>query len=227
MGRKKRGECAYCGQFGTITRDHVVSQCLFDVLPTDNSVIVVPSCRFCQEEKGKDEAYFAHRMVADHRVSSHPVARTLAYNEMMRAIQTRRSDVAADFMRTREMIHLETSSGIYLGPHHRGIVKKQRLVNVARYMVCGLYYHMMGQRLPKGYSAHASEDSADSPPLLLTRETVHLIHEYKTYEKHMGDVFSAYGAPSVDDPGFSLWLMVLYGKIGYLGMTTRDVVVSS
>src|SRR5258708_2493605 len=51
------GECAYCGEWRELTRDHVPSRSLFSK-PRPSDLITVPSCFSCNNGVSKDDEYF-------------------------------------------------------------------------------------------------------------------------------------------------------------------------
>src|ERR1700730_16699359 len=50
-------ECAYCGEWREITRDHVPSRSLFSK-PRPSDLITVPSCYPCNNGVSRDDEYF-------------------------------------------------------------------------------------------------------------------------------------------------------------------------
>jgi hypothetical protein len=48
MKRKRQGQCSFCGQYGDVTREHVVPICLFPASTRGSAkFVLIPSCEKC------------------------------------------------------------------------------------------------------------------------------------------------------------------------------------
>ncbi len=79
MPRKKRpkGDCVYCGEFRSLTRDHVPPRNLFGRKPNAN-LVTVPCCSKCNGLASKDDEYFRRTLALRHDVSETPIGKQLA-----------------------------------------------------------------------------------------------------------------------------------------------------
>jgi hypothetical protein len=76
LARKKRGECVYCGAFGTVTGDHVPPRNLFPKNPPKN-LVTVPCCYACNQAASKNDEYFRLVVAARDDLREHSVVREI------------------------------------------------------------------------------------------------------------------------------------------------------
>ncbi|MBD3343131.1 MAG: hypothetical protein GF353_28800 [Candidatus Lokiarchaeota archaeon] len=136
---KKKGVCAYCGQYGYITDDHIPPKNLFSK-PRPQNLITVPSCFNCNEGASKDDEYL--RMILSLRDD-------LAYNENIKKLQPKieKSLTRPEFSGLRKLFldsiksgSILTNSGLYLGKIPLIEPDSKRINRVITRIVMGLYY---------------------------------------------------------------------------------------
>jgi hypothetical protein len=128
MGRTASRACVYCGAEAT-TRDHVVPRCLLEREYPDN-LPTVPCCRVCNEERSRDEQYFA---VALAQVGFHPTLqdKLAPRGTVDRALE--RSPRLDD--RIIESLSVAADGRVYFAP------EMDRMASVAQKVAFGLYCH--------------------------------------------------------------------------------------
>src|SRR5436190_1258334 len=92
--------CIYCGVNPGTTKDHVIPECLFTVMPVVGT-ITVRVCRECNDQKSRDEHYFAdflqsHAFSMEH----HPVAVELSQGRVLRSARLHTSDLVRELIQT-------------------------------------------------------------------------------------------------------------------------------
>lgn len=90
-GKKKIGECVYCGNITTLTQDEVIPKCLFSK-PLPINLIKVRACSTCNnKEKSKDDEFLRDLLLSDMNAVKNETAKTLFDNKVLRSIDTHRS----------------------------------------------------------------------------------------------------------------------------------------
>src|SRR4051812_32449628 len=74
--RRRTGICAYCGESGNITRDHVIPRCLFP-RPLPQDMLTVPACDSCNGRKSRHDDFLRDILVTDIAATESPVAQEL------------------------------------------------------------------------------------------------------------------------------------------------------
>ncbi len=69
-GKTRQGVCAYCGNQGNVTRDHVPPKTLFSK-PPPIDMPTVPSCEQCNASFKKDDEYTQTVLALDFRAAAH------------------------------------------------------------------------------------------------------------------------------------------------------------
>lgn len=79
--------CAYCGTAVATTRDHPVPENLYPVeLRARLQMLVVPSCRPCNDAKSRVDGTLRDFLLIDMDSSEHPVVRQVFQDKMMTAV---------------------------------------------------------------------------------------------------------------------------------------------
>jgi hypothetical protein len=73
---KRNGVCPYCGQYGKLTRDHVIPQCLFpDDEPLPGDIPKIHVCMACNNRwKSQYDVYLRDMLVNDMAWVKNPMA---------------------------------------------------------------------------------------------------------------------------------------------------------
>lgn len=86
----KKAVCAYCGEYGPTSRDHVPPKNLFPK-PRTADLITVPACERCHSGSSKDDDYFRAALLTSELLEGDPGAERVI-NELMRSLGSRRFD---------------------------------------------------------------------------------------------------------------------------------------
>src|SRR5690349_17508656 len=85
--------CPYCGIRRATTRDHVIPRSLFDAMPVVGT-ITIRVCEPCNQEKSRDEDYFADMLQSYFLSEQNQVARRQAEGRMLRSAAEHSSDLS-------------------------------------------------------------------------------------------------------------------------------------
>jgi hypothetical protein len=83
----KNSVCAYCGEYGPTSRDHVPPKNLFPK-PRTADLITVPACELCHSGSSKDDDYFRAALLTSELFEGHPGAERVM-DELMRSLEGR------------------------------------------------------------------------------------------------------------------------------------------
>ncbi len=129
--KKKVGMCAYCGETGLVTSDHIPPQNLLPK-PKPLDLITVPCCESCRVGWSDDDEYFRLAIASSANVSDNPQA-------------------AAMVRKSLTQVDLITPAGLYIKTVGGLKIDKRRFTRVADRLIRGLFFHEQGHRVPEGY----------------------------------------------------------------------------
>lgn len=209
----KKSVCAYCGEYGPTSRDHVPPKNLFPK-PRTADLITVPACERCHSGSSKNDDYFRAALLTSELLEGNPEAKRVI-NELMRSLAGRKG---------RKFIRLLASSiektdtwspqgYIYLGKKDAFRIDRPRITAVLHRIIRGLYFHEIGRPVPAGYQVFAELQPRVNPRL---REIVASISF--TPPKIIGEGSFEYFFQRVDeDPDSTLWVLHFYGCFPAVG----------
>jgi hypothetical protein len=144
---RKIGQCVYCGETKLLTRDHVISKCLFPA-PLPSFMVTVPACDACNSEKAKHDDYLRDMLVMDASASKSQAAQEILTGKVFRAAD-RNQSLAMRAAKSKGKIEpIYSPGGIYLGQGFSFPLEAERINRVFLLIVRGLYYKIRKQRLP-------------------------------------------------------------------------------
>jgi len=149
----KRGTvyCAYCGASSKdveVTDDHVIPLALYpEPKPPDNTMIVVPACRPCNEQKAKDEDYLRDWLTMNNATHGQPQAHAVFHGSVLSSVKTNRSQLARIAMSKGKQQPVYTKAGLYLGDGVEVPLEGKRLNEYFEMMAHGLYFAETNARL--------------------------------------------------------------------------------
>ena len=154
-GKRKVGECAYCGEQAELSKDHVIPRCLFPrPLPTDMDMITVYACNVCNnQKKSKNDDYLRDMLVCDIWNSDNPLAQE-AYQAMLRSAGYNKSVVARLMLSQGRLETKIGPNGEILGYGCRvplDAKNQKRVEEIFTTIMHGLYYKRWEQRFPDNY----------------------------------------------------------------------------
>lgn len=110
----RQGICAYCGNVGDVTDDHIVPQCLWPGrVPKDSPQIT--ACKPCNHVwKSEYDTYLRDMLVNDMACAKNPIAQKVR-EKFYRAAENNRSIMARDLNEKAGLVGLQEDSGIISG----------------------------------------------------------------------------------------------------------------
>ncbi len=220
--------CVFCGTTEGLTSDHVPPDNLFPT-PRPSNLITVPSCHECNHGSSKDDTYFRDSLLLWDVIYDHPQARKVVpavLRSFGRPEQRAYSRSIFDSMRQIDKL---SPGGIYLGKGTGVKVDLLRLGRTASKIVKGLFYHEWGMRLPDGCTAHAT--FLVNELLAKDAQMGHWIRETcdnlmrTAHTTIADDVFSYWHHRLEGHASASVWLLIFYKKVTFLGITgPKDII---
>lgn len=150
MSKRKRlrteGQCAYCGQHGILTVEHVIPRCLFDGVPggVPGDVPRLGVCQKCNVTKSADDAFLRDVLVRDPRLAEQPIAQDIRHGAHERSIAKEKSQYPRAASRLR-FVSSPTGSGLLVADP---VLPKGRLHNIFAGLVRGLMIFYEHYELP-------------------------------------------------------------------------------
>lgn len=214
-------DCTYCGKEDGGTKDHVPPKCLFPK-PRPSNLVTVPCCDTCRKTQGEDDEYFMRMIMIREELSGSETA-SLVREKVHRSFdRAKMKGFISSFARQMIGIHVETSSGLYLGIWPGYHADLQRLCRVVTRTTRGLYSELLGTSLPpSGHCESYALEGFQQADLEFKSQLVLMMHEVKTgVHRVIGDgVYEVWAKNNVDTPQASFWMHVFYGKVVFLSLT--------
>jgi hypothetical protein len=113
-------------------------------------------------------------------------------------------------------------SGIYLGNRGSYNVDLKRLDNVIERIIRGLFYHHFGYRLPTSHIAKSFAADGLKDPNIWLEPNIRRSIEYVSQQPKNdigGGIFSYKFKEIEDDPNSSVWLMMFFNSVFFVGFT--------
>lgn len=146
-GKRKIGECTYCGKIAEITMDHVVPRTLFTP-PYPPNLITVPACEPCNNvNKSGNDTIFRDYLALD-LFGNQSASGQAVYPKVLRANERGQSELARLAASASVMKSLVTSAGIYLGDFPTAKLEEGTIEGPLATIVQGLYFYSYKERLP-------------------------------------------------------------------------------
>jgi hypothetical protein len=222
MAKKKFGTCVYCGNFGKVTRDHVIPKSLF-VPPYPEDFITVPACTKCNGEKAKNDDFLRDFLVADYRADKNPIVRTLLYGKgkivqdgnVTRAFMRNHSKLSREAVMKAQIKPLMSPGGVFLGEYPTFEVDENRINLIFEELIRGLYYHILKKPLPKNFTF----ELWGVQPHNYTK----LIENFKAIKTgKIGEFAFEYALwYSTETPERTMWLLLFYEAILFISFTDK------
>ena len=217
----RQGICAYCGNIGEVTEDHVVPQCLWSGrVPKDAPH--VDACRKCNnEEKSRNDTYLRDFLTMDMANEDQPI-RERIYPKFMRAVQGNHSVFARHAQRS-QLVELAPPGGLFAGYAHGIYLPTQQITKELITIIRGLYHTYIG----KGIGATLPEST--SFDVFRQRDVDEVVKNIRillymggrSVSVGTGEVFEcAYGC-AAEKLDVSLWYLNFYQRIVFSVATNR------
>lgn len=218
---RKFETCVYCGRDGELTRDHVPPENLFSK-PRPNDLITVPSCLSCNTLASKDDEYFRLNIISREDTPITPGARKVFRTTMRGLERPHRPGLKNDLLSRTYLDEKYSAGGIYLGPVVKYDIDAQRMDEVAKRIVKGLFYNELGKRLSDEYFVSAFSISGEIGVPRDLHVTASQLKEQPEKLVGNGDVFTYRYRVLSRESNISQWLLAFYGKTEYLGFTVPN-----
>ena len=215
--------CVYCGAVGADTMDHIPPKGIFSQ-PRPNNLITVPACRRCHnDETSKDDEYFRLALQAREGIGNHPDVRKSS-DSLLRSLQNPcKIGMRNALLKNIVLAELVTPGGIFIKNQLAIQTDMNRLRRVVLRTMKGLFYCHKKHRLPDGYDAFVcDEDSFRKWPANQTNELTEKIIKPMLAQpgRTIGNgVFTYRFGVNTNDPNATCWILVFYGRAGFLGLT--------
>jgi hypothetical protein len=212
--------CAYCGADGkALTKDHIPPQNLFPE-PRSSDLITVPCCEECRGGWSDDDEYFRLAVASTSNVFDHPDAKAII-SKVSRSLKKPTKIGFAKLVRdSLGEIDIQSQGGIYLGKAPSIKINANRLDRVSQRIIRGLYFKERNYPVPSDCGVfvkmlqYGFEDYAE-----------HLSGiRFPPFKDIAGGIFSYTWVECSDDPDASIWLMLFFGNLPFVGFVDRDVV---
>lgn len=227
MKKTKRKHCVYCAATGQLTRDHIPPRGLF-ATPPRGGFLTVPACRRCNETASKDDEYFRTTLAMREDVFDDPAIQGLMPTIARSFENPRAPGMRRAIAKSSLIVDAFSKGGIYLGKKPAMRVDLNRLNRVASRIVKALFYHFHDDtKLPSNYRAHAHQiDSFKAMPneeadrclatcqQVLENSPLYLFGEW---------VMACWWLPTDLDPLSTIWILVFFRRVLFIGMTTPAV----
>lgn len=207
-GKRKTGQCAYCGEIKHLTRDHVIPLSLF-TQPLPANLITVPACDNCNNAKSLNDDFLRDFLVCDVLGNQHPIAQNIFEEKVLSSQRQDSSVIAREILSKGKLEPFHTLGGIYLGDFPTTELDERRINAVFSTVVRGLYYSWRKQRIPDHYSFQIRRHFPwDWEELRRGLQNFHLCGP-----RVLGEVFGCTFTAAKEDPFTSIWLLWFYNTI--------------
>jgi len=213
--------CVQCGTRPAESMDHIPPKNLF-ARPRPNNLITVPSCNRCNQGSSDDDEYFRFCCSIRHDTAEHPNAAKVWPTALRGLVKPQKRRMHAAFRKGMKELSVSTPAGIYLGQATSYSVDLGRLNRVICRVIRGLFFHHTDRILDGDYRAisYAIEgiDGSSAENVAALRSVIQplLLKDPIVIGQN---VFSYRFQIVEDDDNASGWLLSIYEKVHFLGIT--------
>lgn len=219
---RRIGTCVYCGSEGELTRDHIPPKALCGK-PRPDDLVLVPSCRRCNEGASKDDEYFKTTLVLKDKSGSHPEAEAIRDSVLRALALPAKAPFAKRLLDAMEDVDLKTAAGLVVGRATALNVDLLRLDRVAERVARGLYWHHHGHvPLPAHYRvgvwSEAGLRNLDARTAAELQDTL-LAPVLRNPARTIGRGALRYWCASGDRAHLTCWLLEFFGDVRFIAVT--------
>jgi len=205
----KSRKCAYCGDVGSMTEDHIPPQCIFPK-PRTTSLIKVDCCEPCRKGWSKDDEEFRRFVWSAEGAEKHP-----SFDKAVDSIISSITRPESKYYKNKVMNSLEdveaySESGIFLGVKPATKLEWHRIERVLERIVKGLFFRKNKQLIPSNH-----ELIIKIPNLELGNELCQF--PFEEIENICDGIFRYWLYEQNDESFTSLWLMSFCQTVWVLG----------
>ena len=144
---RRSGECVYCGERRSLSRDHVPPANLFST-PRPSNLITVCCSYECNNDASKDDEYFRLAVTAGMDPTKFPNEFDLSIQAIRKLGTPQKLGLAKMMFSSFAKEPLYSPAGLYLGERGSLNVDRARIQKVLDPVVRGLFFHHLRKRLP-------------------------------------------------------------------------------
>jgi hypothetical protein len=214
-------QCVYCGAGGKLTRDHVPPKGIFPK-PRPSNLVVIPACSKCNQGNSKDDEYFRLALNVREELSSHPAVQKGQPAVLRSLLDANKPGMRQSFLNNIRFVEQVTPSGIFIKNQFALQTDTNRLRNVVKRTMRGLFYYHKKHRLPEMYDVLVcDEENFVQWPDSERAKFDPIINALKGQNPvTIGEgVFSYCFGYNRDDPDSTYWIFTFYERASYLGLT--------
>ena len=213
--------CVHCGAPGPLSDDHIPPKNLYTA-PRPSNLITVPACESCNAGAAKDDEYFRLALSMRREAEANPRAIDASTKSLRGLSRTESSGFRAQFLNDVVYAWQESEDSRLLIHDIVGYTAEfSRLDRVVKRLVTGFFFHNVGRRLPDSHSAHAwtLEGLHGTPGWEKAENILRILQSRPVIPVGIQDVFFYRYMLFDEDPNASLWLFVVFGSTGFIGLT--------
>ena len=214
QGKRRIGECAYCGNLREVSHEHVIPECLF-VRPYPPNLITVPACDSCNGKKSEDDDFLRDFLAVDFQGSQSPVAQRLFTGEVQRSLSRNSSHLLRSVLPKLRIEPLYTDAGIYLGDLPQAPFDGDRLNRLLGMIVRGLYFDARRVRLSGEYRVEVRR--AEPWAYKQVMDVFRQLHP--NGPRALGNVFSCIYVAATEDLFTTMWALWFYERVLFTAIT--------
>lgn len=215
--------CTYCDADAT-THDHVPPRGLFP-RPWPSDLITVPSCESCNGGASLDDELFRLSLVLREEVEAHPKASQVLQTAMRGLNRPERPALRQAILKSARNVERFSPGGIYLGNNKEYALPLKRIVEVSNRITRGLYFHHIGEPLPKEYTVDSRPaqclNLSDDFALDSLLKLIGLINP-QVFSVADGAFRYRFGICE-DNPEASFWVFIFFDTLAYVAFTIPEV----
>ncbi len=219
--RNRQQQCAYCGQMGICTRDHVIPRALFHG-PLPSNMVTVAACLNCNQQKSDLDNYLRDVLTADISSYENPAARAVLESQVRRSVRANRSRLWRRAATSTRWVEMHTPAGIYLGDLPAMPLDGRALTIALTMVTKGLFADGFRRRLPDD----CQFDIGRLDPLLVAKQWQNLIQPGTHGPFAIGkDVFTFAFFVESNEPLTTHWLLCFYSSVFFIVTTNSTLVM--
>ena len=187
--------------------------------PRPADLVTVPCCELCRTTQSSDDEYFKNVISIRHDVAEHPAASQILDSVHRALVRPEYRRVTTALLRSAQEVDVRSEAGLYLGSATSFRVDLGRVDKVIHRTMLGLYWHEMSQRVPESHLAKVyCIDGVGGSALAHFKAAMD--HALEGRPRVFGHkVFTYWFQPFADQSDASLWALLVYSRVAFLGFT--------
>ncbi len=216
QGRRRKKQCAYCGEFKPSSRDHVIPRCLF-IRPLPEKMMTVSACDDCNGRKSRHDDFLRDMLVTDYSGSRSAIAQQIFAEKTIRSHLQDKSllgRIAMSDVMTEIPIRDESGSEDIA---MLGTFDFDRAIEMFSLIVRGLYFSFRSVVLPQDCNFRVTKLFKNDLDVW-----VKFFNDSGAQEPYqIGDgVFSCVYNYGATNEAVTFWLLEFYDRVQYSVVTT-------